>query len=434
MESSHGGSSSSNAPAPFLIKTYEMVDDPSTSSIVSWSHTGCSFVVWNPPEFAQDLLPKYFKHNNFSSFVRQLNTYGFRKIDPDQWEFGNEEFIRGQRHLLSNIRRRKPIHSHSLQNQGNTSPLTDLEKREYEEKIKRLKHDKSLLQMEVQRNEMEKQAFECQIMSLGERLVSMERRQMQLVSCLAQLAKKPGFASALMQQSDYHNKKRRLLEFNHFSSECNTEDNPGWRLAKENPDRSPASTLNFEIVDKLDSSIKCFENFLLGVKETSAQDMHDFRIVSPPSPVIFRQLSASSLDADTCSPRSLPSSPHSMDIPSSPELAGCINPVDNLKTSPPSFSDHDADFKPACAPVDEAVQESAVEATNPTAARPGVNDHFWEYYLTEAPGSTSIQELKNNQSKQADANNRTGDRHWWNTDGIHDLTKHMEHLAPAERT
>ncbi|KAK4368778.1 hypothetical protein RND71_012570 [Anisodus tanguticus] len=53
-----------------------MVNDPSTDKIVSWSSDGDnSFVVWDPPELAKELLPKYFKHNNFSSFVRQLNTY-----------------------------------------------------------------------------------------------------------------------------------------------------------------------------------------------------------------------------------------------------------------------------------------------------------------------------------------------------------------------
>ncbi|KAM1008113.1 hypothetical protein ACFX2A_004689 [Malus domestica] len=33
-----------------------MVDDPITNLIVSWSSTNSSFVVWNLPEFARDLL------------------------------------------------------------------------------------------------------------------------------------------------------------------------------------------------------------------------------------------------------------------------------------------------------------------------------------------------------------------------------------------
>ncbi|KAF5931492.1 hypothetical protein HYC85_032365 [Camellia sinensis] len=87
------GNDGSNVLPPFLVKTYEMVDDHSSDSVISWSQSNKSFVVWNPPEFARDFLPIFFKHNNFSSFSRQLNTYGFRKIDPEQWEFANEDFV-----------------------------------------------------------------------------------------------------------------------------------------------------------------------------------------------------------------------------------------------------------------------------------------------------------------------------------------------------
>ncbi|KAG8384385.1 hypothetical protein BUALT_Bualt04G0112600 [Buddleja alternifolia] len=98
-----------SVPAPFLTKTYHLVDDRSTDDVVSWNEGGTAFVVWKTAEFAKDLLPKYFKHNNFSSFVRQLNTYGFRKIVPDKWEFANENFKRGQKELLIGIRRRKMV-------------------------------------------------------------------------------------------------------------------------------------------------------------------------------------------------------------------------------------------------------------------------------------------------------------------------------------
>ncbi|XP_050230526.1 heat stress transcription factor B-2b [Mercurialis annua] len=109
----HGGSVAGGGdlqrliPTPFLTKTYNLVDDPSVDDMISWNDDGSTFIVWRPAEFARDLLPKYFKHNNFSSFVRQLNTYGFRKVVPDRWEFANDGFKRGEKELLRDIQRRK---------------------------------------------------------------------------------------------------------------------------------------------------------------------------------------------------------------------------------------------------------------------------------------------------------------------------------------
>ncbi|KAL0377714.1 UNVERIFIED_CONTAM: Heat shock factor protein HSF24 [Sesamum radiatum] len=108
-----------SVPAPFLTKTYHLVDDPKTDDVISWNDAGTTFVVWKTAEFAKDLLPNYFKHNNFSSFVRQLNTYGFRKTVPDKWEFANENFKRGEKELLAQIRRRKTA---STQNPGSGKP------------------------------------------------------------------------------------------------------------------------------------------------------------------------------------------------------------------------------------------------------------------------------------------------------------------------
>ncbi|CAL5434991.1 unnamed protein product [Camellia sinensis] len=96
-----------SSPPPFLLKTYMLVEDPTTDQVISWNSEGTAFVVWQPAEFARDLLPTFFKHSNFSSFVRQLNTYGFRKVATSRWEFCNDMFRKGERDLLCEIRRRK---------------------------------------------------------------------------------------------------------------------------------------------------------------------------------------------------------------------------------------------------------------------------------------------------------------------------------------
>lgn len=51
-----------------------MLEDPETSGLISWSSHGDLFSVSNPNLFSKSVLPQYFKHNNWQSFVRQLNS------------------------------------------------------------------------------------------------------------------------------------------------------------------------------------------------------------------------------------------------------------------------------------------------------------------------------------------------------------------------
>ncbi|KAJ3259259.1 stress-responsive transcription factor hsf1 [Chytriomyces hyalinus] len=112
-------SSAAKTVPAFLNKLYNMVSDP-TSNLIHWTDDGHAFIVEKHEEFAQKLLPRFFKHNNFSSFVRQLNMYGFHKVPhlqqgalvqednvAEYWEFANPHFQRNQPDLLCLVTRKK---------------------------------------------------------------------------------------------------------------------------------------------------------------------------------------------------------------------------------------------------------------------------------------------------------------------------------------
>ncbi|GJP32739.1 hypothetical protein CLOM_g17336 [Closterium sp. NIES-68] len=141
-------------PPPFLTKTYQLVDDSSTDEVVSWGSELVTFVVWKPMEFARDLLPNYFKHNNFSSFVRQLNTYGFRKVAPTRWEFGNDYFKKGEFRLLCEIQRRKafvPTISSHIPQPGPSKAPEPMKDVCAADEIERLQSENALLSSELKR-------------------------------------------------------------------------------------------------------------------------------------------------------------------------------------------------------------------------------------------------------------------------------------------
>jgi hypothetical protein len=67
----------------FLNKTFAMLKT-SSPEIATWAEDGLSFYIIDQTRFVDSVIPQYFKHSNFSSFVRQLNFYGFRKVWSDQ--------------------------------------------------------------------------------------------------------------------------------------------------------------------------------------------------------------------------------------------------------------------------------------------------------------------------------------------------------------
>ncbi|CAH8257030.1 unnamed protein product [Arabidopsis lyrata] len=84
---------------------YEMVDDPSTDSIISWSGSGESFIVWNEPEFLRDVLLRHLGllYKEMTSFTRWLDVLGYRKVEEsdEQWEYAGDCFVNEHLHRLT---------------------------------------------------------------------------------------------------------------------------------------------------------------------------------------------------------------------------------------------------------------------------------------------------------------------------------------------
>ncbi|KAK8618520.1 hypothetical protein V6N13_132509 [Hibiscus sabdariffa] len=402
MDENQGSSSSL---PPFIAKTYEMVDDPSTDSIVSWSASDKSFIVWNPPEFARDLLPRFFKHNNFSSFIRQLNTYGFRKIDPEQWEFANEDFIRSRPHLLKNIHRRKAVHSHSMQNhegQG-VSSLTEMERQNLKDGIERLRNEKESLSLELQRHEQARLGFQMQMQLLRKRLQSMEQQQRIMMSSVARVLQKPGLAINLTPQLETNDRKRRLPRIAYLYDEAGIEHSQTdySLIARENANSTSLSKM--EPFEQLESSIVFWENVVRDFCQTNIQHCKS-----------NLELDESTSCADT------------------PSIS-CIQLNIDARSRSPGI---DMNTEPAPVVTSEPIAEQAAGTTEP--AKAGVNDVFWEQFLTENPGSIDTQEVQS-ERKDSDARkneSEPGDRSrfWWNMKNINNLAEQMGHLTPAERT
>lgn len=129
----------------FLNKTYEIVNDSENEAIVSWTSDGMGFTIKSVPDFTELILPRYFKHSNFASFVRQLNMYDFHKSQEDGCKnvFRHPCFLRGRKSLLRDIRRKSnEIATDKTLSKTDCQRLLD--------KVQELQHQHQMLEATVQ--------------------------------------------------------------------------------------------------------------------------------------------------------------------------------------------------------------------------------------------------------------------------------------------
>ncbi|KAG8783972.1 stress-responsive transcription factor hsf1 [Serendipita sp. 401] len=136
----------------FLNKLLAMVDDATTDKYIKWADDGSSFYVFNPEQFAKEVLSTYYKTDASASFVRQLNMYGFHKVphvrqgalktdkQAQAWHYRNDNFLRGRPDLLPFIARKgKPVGAANANaNHSRNLALQPIKQADLEEEIRLL--------------------------------------------------------------------------------------------------------------------------------------------------------------------------------------------------------------------------------------------------------------------------------------------------------
>lgn len=84
------------APLKFPAKLYRILNTPEFNDIICWMPHGHSWRVLQQERFEKEVLPVFFRHGRYASFVRQVNGWGFRRIQsgPDFNSYYHRSFLR----------------------------------------------------------------------------------------------------------------------------------------------------------------------------------------------------------------------------------------------------------------------------------------------------------------------------------------------------
>ena len=101
--------------SPFVSKLKVLLSDSKYQDAIRWSGNGEAIVIFDADTFKRIVLDKtaeMFKTKNFTSFVRQLNLYGFRKVptngksDPNKdMKFEHPHFVQSKPQMMHLVQR-----------------------------------------------------------------------------------------------------------------------------------------------------------------------------------------------------------------------------------------------------------------------------------------------------------------------------------------
>jgi len=93
----------------FPLKLMKLLSQDDLQEYISWLPHGRAFLIHRPHAFLNDVVMANFKMTKFRSFTRQLNIWGFKRIDHgrDVGAYYHELFLRGRPKLALFMRRQQ---------------------------------------------------------------------------------------------------------------------------------------------------------------------------------------------------------------------------------------------------------------------------------------------------------------------------------------
>lgn len=214
-----------------------MVNDPSTDDLICWAEDGKSFFVNRQEDFARKVLPRFFKHNKFSSFVRQLNMYGFHKVphlqqgvletdsDSERWEFSNPNFQRNKPELLTLVTRKKGV-------SADEKELSGVDLQHILEEIKSIKRHQMSISTQLQNIQRDNQILWQETVQARERHL----RHQETIDKILQFLASVFSSSGAGEKRNVIPRKRRFLLGPGESVEQETEPIEGAIVSNEDDD------------------------------------------------------------------------------------------------------------------------------------------------------------------------------------------------------